>query len=70
MRVCSCHLTNGIGVKVKQYRRVATRYKKTARNFLAFIHIASIIIWIQWTRCAIAVGGLFIGHDELREVVS
>jgi transposase len=28
--------------KVKQFRRVATRYDKTARNFLAFVHVASI----------------------------
>jgi transposase len=27
---------------VKQCRRVATRYEKTARNFLAFVHVASI----------------------------
>ena len=29
---------------LKQYRRVATRYEKTARNFLEFVHMASIII--------------------------
>jgi transposase len=33
--------------KAKQYRRVATRYDKTARNFLAFIHVASIMILLQ-----------------------
>jgi transposase len=33
--------------KAKQYRRVATRYEKTARNFLAFIHVASIMILLQ-----------------------
>ena len=33
--------------KVKQYRRVATRYEKTARNFLAFIHVASIMILLK-----------------------
>lgn len=27
---------------VKQCRRVATRYDKTARNYLAFVHIATI----------------------------
>jgi transposase len=30
--------------KIKQYRRVATRYEKTARNFLAFVHVASIMV--------------------------
>ena len=28
--------------RLKHYRRLATRYEKTARNFLAFWHIASI----------------------------
>jgi transposase len=30
--------------RLKQYRRVATRYEKTARNFLAFVHVASIMV--------------------------
>jgi transposase len=33
--------------KLKQYRRVATRYEKTARNFLAFVHVASIMVLLQ-----------------------
>jgi transposase len=33
--------------KIKQYRRVATRYEKTARNFLAFVHVASIMVLLQ-----------------------
>jgi transposase len=33
--------------KLKQYRRVATRYEKTARNFLAFVHVASIMILLR-----------------------
>jgi transposase len=33
--------------KAKQFRRVATRYEKTARNFLAFIHVASIMILLR-----------------------
>jgi transposase len=33
--------------KAKQYRRVATRYEKTARNFLALVHVASIMILLQ-----------------------
>ena len=31
----------------KQYRRVATRYEKTARNFLGFVHVASIMILLR-----------------------
>jgi transposase len=33
--------------KTKHYRRVATRYEKTARNFLAFVHVASIMVLLQ-----------------------
>jgi hypothetical protein len=32
--------------KLKQFRRVATRYEKTARNYLAVITIATIALWI------------------------
>ena len=30
--------------RVKQFRRVATRYEKTARNFLAFVQVAAITV--------------------------
>lgn len=33
--------------KIKQCRRVATRYEKTARNFLAFVHVASILVLLR-----------------------
>lgn len=33
--------------KLKQFRRVATRYDKRAQNYLAFITFASILIWIR-----------------------
>lgn len=33
--------------KLKQFRRVATRYEKTARNHLAAITIAAIVLWIK-----------------------
>lgn len=33
--------------KLKNFRRIATRYDKTASAFLDFIHIASIIIWLN-----------------------
>jgi transposase len=32
---------------LKQFRRVATRYEKTARNFLGFVHVASIMILLR-----------------------
>jgi transposase len=30
--------------RIKHYRRVATRYEKTARNYLAFVHLASFLV--------------------------
>lgn len=33
--------------KIKQYRAIATRYDKTARNFLAAIYLASTVIWLN-----------------------
>ena len=33
--------------KIKQCRRVATRYDKLAANYLAFIQLASIRLWLQ-----------------------
>ena len=33
--------------KIKHCRRVATRYEKTARNFLAFVHVASVLVLLQ-----------------------
>ena len=33
--------------KLKQFRRVATRYEKTARNYLAVVTPAAIILWLR-----------------------
>jgi transposase len=30
--------------RLKHYRRVATRYEKTARNFLSFTHLATTLV--------------------------
>lgn len=32
--------------RIKHFRRVATRYEKTARNFLAFVQLAALLTWI------------------------
>ena len=37
----ACHLIENFFQKLKQYRAIATRYDKLARNFLAGIHLAS-----------------------------
>jgi transposase len=33
--------------KIKHFRRIASRYEKTARNFLAMIHRASLMVWLR-----------------------
>jgi transposase len=33
--------------RLKQFRRIATRYEKRAANYLAMLHIAAILIWIK-----------------------
>ncbi len=33
--------------KLKQFRRVATRYEKTARNYLAVVTLAATILWLR-----------------------
>jgi transposase len=33
--------------RTKHYRRVASRYEKTARNFLGFVHVASIMVLLH-----------------------
>ena len=30
-----------------QFRRIATRYEKTATNFLAMIHLAATMVWLR-----------------------
>jgi transposase len=41
------HLIENFFAKLKQYRAIATRYDKTAQNFLGAIYMASIIIWLN-----------------------
>ena len=41
------HLVECCISKLKQFRRVATRFEKTARNYLAIITIAAIVLWLR-----------------------
>ena len=34
-------------LRLKQLRRVATRYDKRASNYLAFVTLASIMLWLR-----------------------
>jgi transposase len=41
------HLVECCIGKLKHFRRVASRYEKTARNFLAVVTVAAIAIWLR-----------------------
>ena len=41
------HLIENFFAKLKQFRAIATRYDKTARNFLAAVHFAASVIWLN-----------------------
>ena len=41
------HLIENFFLRLKQYRAIATRYDKTACNFLGAIHLAAAVIWLN-----------------------
>ena len=41
------HLIENFFAKLKQFRAIATRYDKTAQNFLAAIHLTASVIWLN-----------------------
>jgi transposase len=41
------HLIENFFAKLKQFRAIATRYDKTARNFLAAVYLAASVIWLN-----------------------
>ena len=41
------HLIENFYCNLKRFRAIATRYDKTATNFLAAIHLAAAIIWLN-----------------------
>jgi transposase len=41
------HLIENFFARLKQYRAIATRYDKTARNFLAAVYLAASIDWLN-----------------------
>jgi transposase len=49
VRPCSCPASNNViercFCRLKDFRRVATRYDKLARNFLAAVHLAAIVAY-------------------------
>jgi transposase len=41
------HLVECCIGKLKQFRRVATRFEKTARNYRAVVTLAAIVLWLR-----------------------
>jgi transposase len=41
------HLIECCFSKLKQFRRVATRFEKTARNYRAVVTLAAIVLWLR-----------------------
>jgi transposase len=41
------HLIENFFSKRKQFRAIATRYDKAARNFLADVHLTASAIWLN-----------------------
>lgn len=41
------HLVECCFSKLKHFRRVATRFEKTAQNYLAVVTIAAIVLWLR-----------------------
>jgi transposase len=41
------HLIENFFARLKQYRAIATRYDKTAQNFLGAVYMAAILVWLN-----------------------
>lgn len=41
------HLIENFFLRLKQYRAIATRYDKRARNFLGAIYLAASVVWLN-----------------------
>jgi transposase len=41
------HLIENFFARLKQFRAIATRYDKTAPNFLAAVHLAAAAVWLN-----------------------
>lgn len=41
------HVVECMFGKLKHYRRIATRYEKTARNYLSMLSFASCLLWLR-----------------------
>ena len=47
VRYAQRHPVERLFSRLKQFRRVATRYDKLDAHFLAFIHLAATVLWLR-----------------------
>ncbi len=40
------HLVENFFQRIKRFRRIAMRFEKLARNYLAFVQLASVLVWL------------------------
>lgn len=40
------HLVESFFQRIKRFRRIAMRFEKLARNYLAFVPLASVLVWL------------------------
>ncbi len=60
------HLIECCFAKLKQFRRIANRYEKTARNYRAMIALAATILWLKYLSTLLSrlsSQSLFMGWD-------
>ena len=41
------HLIENFFARIKQFRAIATRYEKTARNFLVAVQLVASVVWLN-----------------------
>jgi transposase len=58
------HRIENFFCQLKQFRAIATRYDKTARNFLAAIHLTATTIWLNGGHALVVHHGYFAERDH------
>jgi transposase len=41
------HLIECFFGKIKHYRRIFSRFEKTARNYMSFLHVVATLVWLR-----------------------
>ncbi|NJL99904.1 MAG: transposase [Synechococcaceae cyanobacterium RM1_1_27] len=49
---CQRHQVNRLIKRLKQFRRIVTRYEKRADNYLAMLNVAAIVLFLRFSNTA------------------